>query len=383
MTRVLWWLLALAGLAGSAAAMAAEAAGAVIVRIPDGAASRCINASTDQVWLTMRRVILNKERSLFSNEQYAGVVLNTMISGNAGSSAQKVTFPRMIETDIESYAAGHGVSIPVEFGLLEGFRLNQDGMRYTNVEFDFNVIRGKKKNGWGQGLDALVDITRRLPLPASPFADGFRFFADYANLVVGSSLQEKQADNIRQGNVRLAFSANGQCPNRTFESTGTIAIVFAGSGPESAGFVDINRISASQYCWAAELQPAFVLRFGKAAADGSCTPDTIMRNDYYGFFLNALPVQVASAARLSGSNPAGLGGLVDVHGNPDVEAIRRRLERAAQWDPGSGEPGPLDDLVQAGAVRPVALGVDAAATADALWRCQAHGMAAAQCLPRF
>ena len=239
---------------------AADTAGAVVVRIPDDATSRCVNASTDQVWLTMRRVILKKESSLFTTDKYAGIVVNTTISGNTGARTKKIAFPRMIEADIESYASGHGVSIPVEFGLLEGFQLRNGSAAYSNVDFDLNVIKGKKKSGWGQALNALVDITKRLPMPANPFAEGFQFFADFANSVVNSSVQERKADNLKQSVVHLSFSPNGQCG--AFESTGTVAIIFMTPGTENDNIVDIGKINNNEYCWSAELQPAFSVKFG-------------------------------------------------------------------------------------------------------------------------
>ncbi len=43
--------------AGAAGASADTAKGAVSIRVSDPASSRCINISTDRVWLTMRRLV--------------------------------------------------------------------------------------------------------------------------------------------------------------------------------------------------------------------------------------------------------------------------------------------------------------------------------------
>lgn len=380
--------------------LAAESSGAVIVRIPDGASSRCINASTDQVWLTMRRVILNKQSSLFTEDKYAGVVVNTTISGRTGSKTEKIGFPRMIEADIESYAAGRGVSIPVEFGLLEGFQLNNEGAGYTNVDFEFNIVKGKKRNAWGEALNSLISITKRLPMPSNPFSDGFQFFADYANSVVDSSVQERKADNIKQGNVRLSFSPNGQCSNKAFESNGTIAIIVSTPGSEADGFVDIGKINNNQYCWSAELQPAFTVKFGTVSSNGTCTPTTAIRNDYYGFFLNALPISVAKApglredTRLASVRPfvsispdiaQSIAAMVNANANSSNDELRQKTSQALQWRP-QVQTVPFGEAVTTTPQRSVVWRATpdestAFDIAEAIRRCDAHGVTPNKCLP--
>jgi len=343
----------------------------------------------------MRRVILKKEAGLFTVDKYAGIVVSTTISGNTGAKTEKIAFPRMVEADIQSYAAGHGVSIPVEFGLIDGLRLREKDISYSNVDFDFNVIKGKKRNGWGQALNALVDITKKLPIPANPFTEGFTFFADYANSVVDASVQQRKADNLKQGVVHLSFSPNGQCGNKAFESTGTIAIVFASPGTEADGIVDIGRVGNNEYCWAAELQTAFSVKFGRKT-NGNCSADTAIRNDYYGFFLNALPVSTASAAALredvfvSGRvrpsvAPAVAGSVAKEISEGDAE-LRVKATTAAEWDPTSNT-APFGKVITKKSDSTIvwrASGVESKAfdIAQALRRCAANGVKAEKCLPR-
>jgi hypothetical protein len=386
----------LAGLPLAPSASAASATGAAIVRLADGATSRCISSSSDQVWLSMRRIILNKEHRLFSVDKYAGVVVNTTISGDSGPTAQKIGFPRMIEADIESYESGHGVSVPVEFGLLQGFRLRSGTVTYTNVDFDFNVIKGKTKTSWGQALNALVGITKKLPMPTNPFSEGFQYFADYANSVVDASVQERKSDNLRQGVVHLSFSPNGQCSGSTFESTGTIAVIFATPGNESEGYADIARINNDEYCWDSQFRPTFSVKFGKKSATGPCTATTTIRNDYYGFFLNAVPVSIGGAPSLREDWNAGSWG--HYRSYPDATAkkmvagvklgnaeVEQKTAAALQWD--SKQKGvPFGHLVAVtsdnGFVwRATAFESSAFDLAEALRRCAAHGVEPSECLP--
>jgi|GEM_PF-2035405 len=375
---------------------AVEAKGAVIIRIPDGASSRCINSSTDQVWLTLRRVILNKESGLFTEDKYAGVIINTTISGKTGSKTEKVSFPRMIEADIESYSKGHGVSIPLEFGLLEGLQLKNENASYLNVDFDFNIIKGKKRNAWGEALNGLVTITKNLPIPANPFAEGFQFFAGYANSLVESSVQQKQADNIKQGNIKLSFSPNGQCRNTGFESNGTIAVIYASPGLEKDGFFDITKTNDNSYCWATQLTPAFSLAYGKTAADGSCKEPITVRNDYFGFFVNAVPVSSTEAAGLredvsiaakrpvvSGKKAQELYDFAAFSKDGNNE-LRFKTLAALEWDPRSKDL-PFGDFVaktdsDAIVWRTTPVESTAFDVAEALRRCSANGMEPQKCL---
>lgn len=386
----------LLGLSGMAEA--GEASGAVIFRVPDGVSSRCINASTDQIWLTMRRIVLNKESRLFTVDKYAGIVITTTIDGKTGGKTAKIAFPRMIEADIESYADGHGVSIPVEFGLLEGFQLKGEEGSYTNVDFDFNVVKGKKRNAWGDALNTLVKVTKSLPLPVNPFAEGFKFFADYANAMVDSSIQQKEQDNIKQGTVKLSFSPGGQCSNDNFESTGTIAVIYASPGSEAEGFVDIGRINDEGYCWGTQLRPVFSIKFGRKDAGGVCKATTSIRNDYYGFFLNALPISLADAPsirkdfQLVGDRKL----MTESMAKDLVEkfskglgatssSLKTKAVAALQWDPIKNRtPFGKEITTEKNSTLWRSSPTESVAFdfAEAIRRCEANGISSEQCLPR-
>src|SRR5690348_8823555 len=52
--------------------------GGVPVRIPDAPAPRCINGSTDQVWLTLYRVVMTKKSGWFTANQ-AEIVITVQV----------------------------------------------------------------------------------------------------------------------------------------------------------------------------------------------------------------------------------------------------------------------------------------------------------------
>jgi len=398
MTRPLAAIYSIALLCLLCANSATAENGSVIIRLSDGASSRCINPSTDQIWLTMRRVIINKESTLFTKEKYAGIIIHTTINGRTGSQTAKIMFPRMIEADIEKSSDGHGVSIPVEFSLLQGFQLKTRDNSYTNIEFDFKVIKNKERNNWGDALNALVNITKNLPLPSNPFSDGFLFFANYANSLIDTSLQKNKTDSVKEGNITLNFSPSGLCTDNSFESNGTIAVIQSSIGLEEDGFVDISKINNDEYCWAPQLKPTFAIKFGRKSSDGSCKAVTAIRNDYYGFFLNALPTSVDEAQvlredfrlndfRWNVSNTKANEIIKDYLNNSNSANIELQANAATalEWDP-SARNVPFDDsaaltLNKSTYWRTTPTKSAAFDLAEAIRRCEANGVASEQCLP--
>ena len=269
---------------------ASQSTGKIIVRIDDGALSRCINSSTDSLSLHLRRTIIEKQKKIFTEDKSVALTLNTVISGSNSSSApQKVNFPRMYTAQLEGYSKGT-VSVPVEIKLFEGFPLTDStGNTFSSTEIEFSVMALKSKNKLGIALSTLVDITKNLPIPLNPFSEGFKYFSDYANKVVETSINEDNnlAAIAKQGNIALSFSSNGVCSGDQ-EQTGTIAVVTGENGKESDGIIDINK----EYCWHAELRPMFNLYFQKRSTDGACSDDfgkySRVNNPYFGFYLNAV-----------------------------------------------------------------------------------------------
>lgn len=285
-----------AAIALASSAIAAEPTGAVVLRIPaDNIPARCVNVSSDRVWLGLRRLVTNRDKAWFSEDRSVGVLMNTTLEGYSSEKTEKVSFPRMIEASVKDYESGRGVSVPIEFQLLVGFQLQRGAESYTNIQLDFSIVRKKKRTSWGHVLNALADVTKRLPIPASPFGDGFKFFADYANSAVAQNImdEEKESNLLKQAAFSLSFSPTGTCADgEDFSRTGTIAVVKAAAGSEEQGFVDITRIT--DYAWKASLSPAFTLSFCRKSRSGECAGSyKLLQNDYIGFFLNAVAVAQA------------------------------------------------------------------------------------------
>jgi hypothetical protein len=128
----------------------------------------------------------------------------------------------------------------------------------------------------------LSDITKELPLPANPFVEGFKFFAQYGTKVI-AQLSSADADSVRDIQARMAFefSPDGNCVG-SMETTGAKLIVLQFAGAEADGFVDVTK--ASEYCWQFFQKPLREVRFARRAGDKCPTEPsayTALSNPHY------------------------------------------------------------------------------------------------------
>lgn len=271
--------------------------GKIIVRVEDGTASRCINSTTDRLTMHMRRLVVNKDIGVFTEDKTAAVIVSTIISGEEGGLIpKKVSFPRMYTVNIDQYTKGN-VSIPVEEKLFSRFPLTNSGNSYDTAEVEFTVLAKKDKTPFGIALSALADISKNLPTPINPFSEGFKYFSDYANKVVEGSLTSENNIGVqsREGKIILSFSATSTCTGDQ-EKTGTLAIVSGMDGKELDGIADIKK----DYCWKADLRPVFTLKFASKPSGSTCasiseTSYNRINNPYIAFYLNAEPKTLTSS----------------------------------------------------------------------------------------
>lgn len=274
----------------------AGSTGKIIVRIDDGADSRCINYASDKITMKLRRIIIKKKSGVFTEDKFVAMVLNTTLSGNDASNVnKKVTFPRLYTATIGNYSDGL-VSVPVEELLFSNFTLSDGaGNRFDTTEIEFSFLSIKAQNKLGTALSTLGDITSKLPIPPNPYSDGFKFFTDYANKVISDSIANDNniAGTAKEGKISLSFSPTNTCIGDQ-ERTGTIAVV---SGMSGAGALDISK----EHCWDADLAPVFVLKYAPKPTNGAdCSTVAkgefkLVANPYVGFYLNAGPKETSTS----------------------------------------------------------------------------------------
>jgi hypothetical protein len=269
--------------------------GGTVVRVPDGS-THCINYTTDQVWLTLRRMIVTRKSGWLMEQKSVSVFLAATLQDG---SQKPPKFPLTTQANIASYTKGQ-VSVPVEYGLLQGFKLSQgdesNKANYTGIAVDLTILNQQGKTKWGSALTSLDQIASKLPVPPNPYSKGIQYVLDFANSAVENDIKNQANDDkIKSATLTLNFAPNGQCPpDRDFESTGTLAIVDQNGLTNDPGYVKQSDIPA--FCFKADFKPAFFLWGAPKEKEKDCTDATYkpnwkpVANNYVAFFLNAVPV---------------------------------------------------------------------------------------------
>jgi hypothetical protein len=268
--------------------------GGVPVRVADFNAE-CINSSTDQVWLTLYRIIETKQKGFFTSENQAEVVVTVNVQSDPDP-AKPLTFPLSKKVNVRAYSAGQ-VSLPVEYTLVSGLKLSQKSgttnITYTGFNVDATLVNLKSKNGLGGALAALSTITggNKLPIPSSPYTQAASYLLDFANQAITNDINDKNGDDkYSTASLSFNFDPQGKCgaTGQGFETTGTKAILMA-DGEAGDGYVPIDQTGS--YCWSADILPSFVLKASKNVPGKPCSDPSYaaaskpVTNNYLAFFL--------------------------------------------------------------------------------------------------
>jgi len=182
----------------------------------------------------------------------------------------------MTEATVEDYATGQ-VAVPFEKLVIGGLELKQDAVRYAGMELELTVLNNRGRRPLGMGLQILAEVTRTLPIPASPLKEAGTYLLDYTNKVVDAEVEKQDPKDVaRSAVITLEFDPSGKhCEGTTFEQTGTIAVLYAQGKP--GHLVPLDKIDC--YCWDAKLVPSFVLNAAPKAVNQDCK--SIKQEDWF------------------------------------------------------------------------------------------------------
>lgn len=270
----------------------AQEGGGTIVRISDGRKNSCINGDTDMIWLTLRRMVVTRKGGWLKEDKTVAVFVTAMLPND--KTDKPIKMPLMNQARIEKYSKGQ-VSVPVEYALVQKFKLKQDSASYSGLNVDMTVLNLQGKNKWGSALGSLAKFAQKLPVPANPYSTGLNYVLDFANSALTDDLNAQDKDDkTKTSTLVLNFDPSGKCDAGDFEHTGTLAVLDQGGDTGDPGYVDVGK--TNNYCWRADLTPAFVLYAASKAGDKACDDKSYkpqwnpVANNYVGLFLNAIPV---------------------------------------------------------------------------------------------
>lgn len=275
-----------------ASVCSAQEGGGIPIRISDGRKNSCINGQTDQVWLTLRRMIVTRKGGWLKEDKKVAVFVNAALPND--KTDKPIKFPLMNQATIEKYSKGQ-VSVPVEYALVQRFKLKQDSASYSGINVDMTVLNLQGRNKWGSALNSLSKFAQKLPVPPNPYSTGLNYVLDFANSALTDDLNAQDKDDkTKTSSLVLNFDPSGKCDAGDFEHTGTLAVLDEGGDTKDPGYINVGK--TNDYCWRADLTPAFVLYAAakdsaKACDDKSYKPQwNTVANNYVGLFLNAIPV---------------------------------------------------------------------------------------------
>jgi len=270
---------------------AGGAGGGTVVRVSDGRKNSCINGQTDQVWLTLRRMIVTRKGGWLKEDKTVAIFVTASLPND--KTDKPIKFPLTSQARIQQYSKGQ-VSVPIEYALVQRFKLHQDQATYSGINVDMTVLNIQGRNKWGNALSALSKFAQKLPIPANPYLTGVNYVLDFANSALTDDLNAQDKDDkTKTASLVLNFAPGDDCTG-DFEHTGTLAVLDEGGVTDDPGYINVR--NTNNYCWRADLTPAFVLYAAPKPNDKTCDDKSYkpqwnpVANNYVGLFLNAVPV---------------------------------------------------------------------------------------------
>jgi hypothetical protein len=269
--------------------------------VPDGDAVQCINPATDRLWITLRRLIVDKSKGFLREDTSVALLVHASVKVQPAT-PKPISFPLISEATLRGFTPGQ-VSVPVEYTIVDGLLLSQEEFLYTGASLEMTILNKSGKTPWGKALQALAETADKLPIPANPLGQTATYLLEFANSAISKEIEDQNTDDkSRSATLALNFDPSGVCSggaDSDFESTGTIAILQE-SGTRGKGYVPIDQTNS--YCWDAAFRPTFALKAAKKNAGQACndpgyTPTfEQVTNNYIAFVVNAIPTSTVLGA---------------------------------------------------------------------------------------
>jgi hypothetical protein len=273
-------------------ATAAFGQGSVVVRIEDPSGSHCIDATSEDVTIHIRRIFVEKAAGFFTEDQRAGVLLSARLTGRSKGGMVDVQVPSVTLVSIANDRPGR-TSLPLEYQIASYLSLNQGDIVTTGITIDISLARTRGRNSFGELLDLAGKALGKISIPSNPYSELSNKFLPFANATI-TDVTAKQLD-APFAQLALAFGKGKEpildrCRAAGRERTGAIAVL---SSRGTAGTVLIPVTDTGQhYCFRYSRESTYEL-LAAPKLDGQCpaleTAYSAVNNDYVMFLISALP----------------------------------------------------------------------------------------------
>jgi hypothetical protein len=263
----------------------------VPVRVSDPSGSHCIDATSEDVTLYVRRIFTEKKGGLFTTDNRAGVIVTATLTGSGSGPSQKVQIPSVNLVSVQDDKPGR-VSLALEYQIAAYLTLNQNKLVATDLDLAISLAKTQGLTTFGNILDIAGTALGQLPIPNNPFEDAANKILAFANAAIKSATG---TNSVPFAQVSLAFNKGketdlAKCESAGKERTGTVAVIL------STGLGGANHIPTQNtnqlYCFKYSSDATYELLAAKKT-NGSCPTDNNayqgVTNDYVMFILSATP----------------------------------------------------------------------------------------------
>lgn len=214
--------------------------GATISPISDGLPATSFSLKTDAVSLYLEKAILFKDNGWFTKDKEVAITARMSINSRKRiGSSSTLTISRVYKFDVSIYDDGR-IEIPLKsLPLLDTFNLSGDDYLVTSVVMDLFLSKKKDKSDFTKTLETVIEVSKKIPVPVTPYAEYASIFGDTFSQVVDKAIDEG-ADTVPFATFGLRFLQGEKAAAYT-ERPGIHAIVI-GSTSKEAGVVALDKL---------------------------------------------------------------------------------------------------------------------------------------------
>jgi len=214
--------------------------GATIVPISDGLPTTTFNLKTDAASIYLEKAILFKNNGWFTKDKEVAITARMGINSRKRTgSSTTLTLTRVYKFDVSIYDDGR-IEIPLKsLPLLDAFNLSGDDYLVTSVVMDLFISRKKEKSDFSKTLETVIEVSKKIPIPVSPYAEYASVFGDAFSQVVDKAIDEG-ADTVPFASFGLRFLQGDKAASFT-EKPGIHAIVI-GSSSKEPGVIALEKL---------------------------------------------------------------------------------------------------------------------------------------------
>lgn len=240
-------ILAILSIAVTNATAAEYQGGATIVPISDGLPASSFNLKTDAASIYLEKAILFKDNGWFTKDKEVAVTARMSINSRKKSgSSTTLTISRVYKFDVSIYDDGR-IEIPLKsLPLLDTFNLSGDDYLVTSIVMDLFLSKKKEKSDFTKTLETVIEVSKKIPVPVSPYAEYASVFGDTFSQVVDKAINEG-ADTVPFASFGLRFLQGDKAAAFT-EKPGIHAIVI-GSNSKDAGVVALEKLDGKSLAY--------------------------------------------------------------------------------------------------------------------------------------